>query len=102
MGSLTAPPGSPASSGAAAAEALFMEARRRRQRRWLAGIAAALVAAAVLAVSGVTWLPRAFGQHVGPTGAAGAALVGRSSVPSGRAWFSYRVVTAGLPEAYGT
>ena len=77
MGSLTAPPGRPASSGAAAAEALFMEARRRRRRRWLAGIAVALVAAAVLAVSAVTWLPRAFGQRAGPTGAAGAALVGR-------------------------
>jgi hypothetical protein len=102
MGSLTAPPGSPASSDAAAAEALFMEARRRRRRRWLAGAAAALLAAAVLAVSAVTWLPQAFGQRAGPTGAAGAALVGRSSVPSGRAWFTYRVVTAGIPEAYGT
>jgi hypothetical protein len=79
-----------------------MEARRRRRRRWLAGIGAALVAAAVLAVSAVTWLPRAFGQHAGPTGAAGAALVGRSSVPAGHARFTYRVVTAGLPEAYGT
>jgi len=102
MGSLTAPPGRPASPDAAAAEALFMEARRRRRRRWLAGIAAALVAAAVLAVSAATWLPRAFGQHAGLTGAAGAALVGRSSGPAGHARFTYRVVTAGVPEAYGT
>src|SRR5215470_13185705 len=101
MGSLTAPPGSPASSGAAAAEAIFMEARRRRRRRWLAGIAAALVAAAVLAVSAVTWLPGAF-DRAGPTGAAGAALVGRSSGPAGHARFTYRVVTAGIPEAHGT
>ena len=102
MGSLTAPPGSPASSGAAAAEALFMEARRRRRRRWLAGIAALLVAAAVLAVSAATWLPQAFDFGAGPTGAAGAALVGRSSGPAGHARFTYRVVTAGVPEAYGT
>jgi hypothetical protein len=101
MGSLTAPPGSPASSGAAAAEALFMEARRRRRRRWLAGIAAAL-AAAVLAVSAVTWLPRAFGGGASGGEAAGAALVGRSSVMTGHARFTYRVVTAGVPEAYGT
>ena len=102
MGSLTAPPGSPASSGAAAAEALFMEARRRRRRRWLAGIAAALVAAAVLAVSAVTWLPRAFGGGASGGEAAGAALVWRSSVMTGHARFTYRVVTAGVPEAYGT
>jgi hypothetical protein len=102
MGSLTAPPGSPASSGAAAEQALFMEARRRRRRRWLAGIAAALAAAAVLAVSAVTWLPGAFDRDAGPTGAAGAALVGRSSGPAGHARFTYRVVTAGVPEAYGT
>ena len=102
MGSLTAPPGSPASSGAAAEQALFLEARRRRRRRWLSGIAAALVAAAVLAVSAVTWLSRAFDQHAGPTEAAGAALVGRSSGPAGHARFTYRVVTAGVPEAYGT
>src|SRR5262245_42501980 len=102
MGSLTAPPASPAPSGAAAEQALFMEARRRRRRRWLAGIAAGLVAAAVLAVSAVTWLPRVFDSGAGPTGAAGAALVGRSSGPAGHARFTYRVVTAGLPEAYGT
>ena len=102
MGSLTAPPGSPASSGAASAEALFMEARRRRRRRWLAGIAAALVAAAVLAISAGTWLPRAFDFGAGPTGAAGAALVGRSSGPAGHARFTYRVVTAGVPDGYGT
>jgi hypothetical protein len=102
MGSLTAPPGSPASPGAATAEALFKEARRRRRRRWLAGMAAAVVAAIVLAVSAVTWLPRAFDQDAGPTGAAGAALVGRSSGPAGHARFTYRVVTAGIPEAYGT
>src|SRR5215831_16823798 len=78
MGSLTAPPGSPASSSAAAEQALFMEARRRRRRRWLAGIAAALVAAAVLAVSAVTWLPGAFDSGTGPTG------------------------TAGVPDGYGT
>jgi hypothetical protein len=101
MGSLTAPPGSPASSGAVAAEALFMEARRRRRRRWLAGIAAAL-AAAVLAVFAVTWLPRAFGGGASGGEAAGAALVGRSSVMTGHARFTYRVVTAGVPEAYGT
>jgi len=102
MGSLTAPPGSPASSGAASAEALFMEARRRRRRRWLAGIAAALVAAAVLAISAGTWLPRAFDFGAGPTGAAGAALVGRSPGPAGYARFTYRVVTAGVPDGYGT
>src|SRR5215468_472909 len=98
MGSLTAPPGSPASSGAAAAEALFMEARRRR----LAGIAAALVAAAVLAVSAVTWLPRAFGRGASGGEAAGAAAAGRSPGLAGHARFTYRVVTAGVPEAYGT
>jgi hypothetical protein len=102
MGSLTAPPGSPAPSGAAAAQALFMEARRRRRRRWLAGIAAALVAAAVLAVSAVTWLPRAFGRGVGGAEAAGAAAAGRSPGLAGHARFTYRVVTAGVPEAYGT
>ena len=101
MGSLTAPPGRPALSGAAAERALFLEARRRRRRRWLAGIAAVLAAAAV-AVSAVIWLPRAFDQNAGPTGAAGAALVGRSSGPAGRARFTYRVVTAGVPEAHGT
>jgi hypothetical protein len=79
-----------------------MEARRRRRRRWLAGIAAALVAAAVLAVSAVTWLPRAFGGGASGGEAAGTALVGRSSVMTGHARFSYRVVTAGVPEAYGT
>jgi hypothetical protein len=102
MGSLTAPPGSPAPSGAAAAEALFMEARRHRRRRWLAGIAAALVAAAVLAVSAVTWLPRAFGRGASGAEAAGAAAAGRSPGLAGHARFTYRVVTAGVPEAYGT
>src|SRR5262245_16192478 len=102
MGDLIAPPGRPVAPGAAAEQALFMEARRRRRRRWLAGIAAALVAAAVLAVSAVTWLPRVFDAGAGPTGAAGAALVGRSSVLAGHARFTYRVVTAGVPEAYGT
>jgi len=101
VGSLTAPPGHPAPSGAAAEQALFLEARRRRRRRWLAGIAAVLAAAAV-AVSAVTWLPRAFDQNAGPTGAAGAALVGRPSGSVGRARFTYRVVTAGVPEAHGT
>ncbi len=100
MGDLIALPGDPVSPGAAAAHALFMEARRRRRRRWLAGAAAVLVAAAV-AISAVTWLPRAFGQGASPAGAAGA-LAGRSSVPSGHARFTYRVVTAGIPEAYGT
>jgi hypothetical protein len=57
--------------------------------------------AAAVAVSAVTWLPRAFDEGADPTGAAGAALVGRSSVPSGHARFTYRVVTAGVPEAYG-
>src|SRR5215831_1902687 len=79
-----------------------MEARRRRRRRWLAGIAAALLAAAVLAISAGTWLPRAFDFGAGPTGAAGAALVGRSSGPAGHARFTYRVVTAGVPDGYGT
>jgi hypothetical protein len=102
VGSLTAPPGRRAPSGAAAEQALFLEARRRRRRRWLAGIAAAVAAAAVVAVSAVTWLPRAFDQDAGPPGAAGAALVGRSSGPAGRARFTYRVVTAGVPEAHGT
>ena len=101
MGGLIAPPGEPVSSDAAAAQALFLEARRRRRRRWRAGAAAVLVAAAV-AISAVTWLPRAFGQGARDTDVAGAALVGRSSVPSGHARFTYRVVTAGVPEAYGT
>ena len=76
-----------------------MEARRRRRRRWLAGIAAALVAAAVLAVSAVTWLPRAFGGVPAVGRRPCAALVGRSSVMTGHARFTYRVVTAGVPEA---
>jgi WD40-like Beta Propeller Repeat len=57
MGSVIAPPGSPGSAGAGAAQALFMEARRRRRRRWLAGTAAIVVAAGVVAVFAVTWLP---------------------------------------------
>ncbi len=62
MGSLIAPPGSAGSTGADAAQALFQEARRRRRQRWLAGIAAVVVMGAVVAVSAVTWLPRALGQ----------------------------------------
>jgi hypothetical protein len=102
MRSLSAPPGDPVSPGAGAAQALFMEARHRRRRRWLAGTAAVLVAAAVVAVSAVTWLPRALGQSADHSGGAGAAVAGRSSVAAGRAWITFRVVTAGVPEAYGT
>ena len=75
MGSLIAPPGSPGSAGADAAQALFQEARRRRRRRWLAGIAAVVVTGAVVAVSAVTWLPRALGQsHPSPAALRPAAL----------------------------
>lgn len=101
MGTLSAPPGSPVSSGAGEQD-LFMEARRRRRRRWLTGITAVLAAAAVAAVSTVTWLPRAFDQDAGRTGPAGSVLAGRSSAPAGRASINYRVVTAGVLEAYGT
>jgi hypothetical protein len=100
VGTVTAPPGGPVPPGAE--QALFLEARRRRRRRWLAGTAAVLVAAAVVAVSAVTWLPRALGQGSGHSGGPGAAVAGRSSVAAGRAWITFRVVTAGVPEAYGT
>jgi hypothetical protein len=79
MGSLTAPPGNPASPGAGAAQALFMEARQRRHRRWLAGIAAVLVVSAVVAVSTVIWLHRASGHGAGRTGPPGTAPAARSS-----------------------
>ena len=81
MGSLTAPPGNPVPPGADAARALFVEARRRRKRRWLAGIAAVLVASALVAVSAVAWLHRASGPgHKGSgAGPAGVALAARSS-----------------------
>ena len=102
MGTLSAPPGSPVSAGDAAEQALFMEARRRRRRRWLTGIAAVLVTGAVVAVSAVTWLPRASGHTADHTGAAAAALAGRSSAAVGQARITYRVVTAGVLEAYGT
>jgi hypothetical protein len=101
MDSPTAPPGNPGSPDAAAAQALFIEARRRRRRRWLAGIGAVLVAAAVVATSAITWLPRALGLGTDGTGAAAAGLVGRSSALTGQARLTYRVVTAGVPEAYG-
>jgi hypothetical protein len=75
MGSLIAPPGSPASAGADAAQALFQEARRRRRQRWLAGIAAIVVTGAVVAVSAVAWLPRGLGQsHPSPAALLPAAL----------------------------
>jgi hypothetical protein len=102
MGTLSAPPGSPVAPDAAAEQALFMEARRRRLRRWLTGIATVLVTGAVVAVSAITWLPRASGHTADHTGAAAAALAGRSSAPVGQARITYRVVTAGVPEAYGT
>ena len=102
MGTLSAPPGSPVSAGDGAEQALFMEARRRRRRRWLTGIAAVLVTGAVVAVSAVTWLPRASGHTADHTGAAAAALAGRSSAAVGQARITYRVVTAGILEAYGT
>ena len=57
---------------------------------------------AVVAVSAVTWLPRASGHTADHTGAAAAALAGRSSAAVGRARITYRVVTAGVLEAYGT
>ena len=75
MGALIAPPGSPGSAGADAAQALFQEARRRRRRRWLAGIAAVVVTGAVVAVSAVTWLPRALDRsHSSPAALRPAAL----------------------------
>jgi hypothetical protein len=75
MGSLIAPPGSPGSTGADAAQALFQEARRRRRQRWLAGIAAVVVTGAVVAVSAVTWLPRALDRsHSSPAALPPAAL----------------------------
>jgi hypothetical protein len=75
MGALIAPPGSPASAGADAAQALFQEARRRRRQRWLAGIAALVVTGAVVAVSAVTWLPRALDRsHSSPAALRPAAL----------------------------
>jgi len=101
MGSLTAPPGISASSVTDAVQALFMEARRRRRRRWLAGTAAVLVVAAVVAVSVVIWLPGGVDQAARRTGAAGG-LVERSPGPSWNARVVYRVVSAGVPEAYGT
>ena len=82
MRSLIAPPGRPVSAGTDAAQALFREARRRRRQRWLAGIAAVLVTAAVVAVSAVTWLPRTLGQPQHRTAAAGAAVAGRSAAVS--------------------
>jgi hypothetical protein len=99
---LMIPPDNSASSGAGAEQALFMEARRRRRRRWRAGIAAVLMTAAVVAVSAVTWLPRAFDQATGRAGTTGATPAGQSSASSGRARITYRVTTAGVPEGYGT
>ena len=101
MGSLTAPPGTSVSPVADAAQALFMEARRRRRRRWLARTAAALVVAAAVAVCAVIWLPGASDQAARRTGAVGG-LARRPSAPSWRARVTYRVVTAGVFEAYGT
>lgn len=98
IGSQDAPPGHHDSTDPAAARALFLEARRRRRRRWLTGLAAAVVAA----VSAATWLPGAFDRVTGHTAAAGAALVGRSAAATGQAKLSYRVVTAGILQAYGT
>jgi hypothetical protein len=75
MGSLIAPPGSPGSTSADAAQALFQEARRRRRQRWLAGIAAVVVTGAVVAVSAMTWLPRALDRsHSSPAALRPAAL----------------------------
>jgi hypothetical protein len=102
VGDLSAPPGNPVSPGDAAAQALFLEARRRRRRRWLAGIAAVLVAAAVVAISAVTWLPRVLGQGTDSSGAAGPALAGRSSAAAWDARITDRVVTAGVLDSYGT
>jgi hypothetical protein len=101
MGSVIAPPGGSGSPGTGAEQALFMEARRRRRRRWLAGITAALAAAVVVAVSAVTWLPRAWDQMIGRSGAAGAALAGHSSTAAWQARITYRVVIGGVLEAYG-
>jgi hypothetical protein len=77
-----------------------MAARRRRRRRWVAGIAAVVVVVAVVAVSAVTWLPRALGQGARGAGAAGAGVAGHPA--AWQASISYRVVTAGALEAYGT
>ena len=101
MGSLTAPPATSVSPAADAAQALFMEARRRRRRRWLARTAAVLVVAAAVAVCAVIWLPGASNQAARRTGAVGG-LVRRPSASSWRARVTYRVVTAGVFEAYGT
>jgi len=67
-------------------QALFIAARRRRRRRWLAGIAAVLVASAVVAVSTAIWLHRASGQDAGRPGAAGRGVAARSS-PVAAVWF---------------
>jgi hypothetical protein len=79
-----------------------MEARRRRRRRWLAGLAVAVVASAVVAVSAVTWLPRASGKGADHSGGAGAAVTPRSARAAGHARITFRVATAGIPEGYGT
>jgi hypothetical protein len=75
MGALIAPPGNAGSTGADAAQALFQEARRRRRQRWLTGIAVVVVTGAVVAMSAVTWLPRALDQsHPSPAALRPAAL----------------------------
>ena len=102
MGSLIAPHDGPVSPSADAAHALFMEARRRRRRRWLAGLAVAVVASAVVALSAVTWLPRASGNGADHSGGAGAAVAARPGRAAGHARITFRVATAGIPEAYGT
>ncbi len=101
MGAVIAPPGSPDTSRASTEQAIFMAARRRRRRRWLAGIAVLAAAAAAVAVSAVTW-PGAPGQptaNAGAARAAGTAATGHA--PAWQAKISYRVVTAGVLEAYG-
>jgi len=104
MGVMIAPPGStPGGSGSPgtnAEQALFVAARRRRRRRRAAGIAVVVAAVAVLAVSAATWLPRALGQGAGSAGAVGAAAAGHAAAWQAR--ISYRVVTAGVLEAYGS
>jgi hypothetical protein len=102
MGAVIAPPGSPDASGTSTEQAIFIAARGGRRGRWLAGIAVLAAAAAAVAVSAVTWLPGAPGQpaaNAGAARAAGTAATGHA--PAWQAKISYRVMTAGILEAYG-
>jgi hypothetical protein len=91
----------PAAPAGLEAEALIEQARRRqRRRRWVSALGVAAVIAVVLVVlasagAGIWGRSAAQGGKRPP---------GAGAVPelSGRARITYRVVTAGVPEAYGT